>query len=293
MRGRRQSAVRAMPRPVALPFAPTTAWRLIFGGLALLLLAAVVIWSIAQRVPERMLMAAVTTGSAAGFSVRQVEIVGALHQPRLSIYRELLHGGSDSMLLVDLPAARERLQALPWVKEASIQRRWPDRLEVRLVERRPAALFQHQGAIQLIDGEGVPLPEVDLAEFADLPLLVGAGAQNQTEGLLQLLAAQPEVAGKMQAAIWVGDRRWDLRMHDGETISLPEGAVEASAALSHFAAMNRETPLLGRGFVRFDLRIPDKMVVRTGDEPGGRAKPRPQAGFNPGIAQPSLQRGAA
>ena len=273
----RRSRARGPVHPVALPVAPKTAWRLIIGGMALLLLFAAMVWAVAERLPERLLLAAVTTGSAAGFTVRQVEIAGAIHQPRLSIYRELLHGGSDSMLLVDLPAARARLEALPWVKEASIQRRWPDRLEVHLVERRPAALYQHQGRMQLIDSEGVALPEIDLAEFSGLPLLVGAGAEQQAAALLDLLAAHPDLAGRMRAAVWVGGRRWDLHMADGETISLPEGRA-AGEALSRFAEIDRDTPLLGRGFVRFDLRSPDKMVVRTGDEPGALAKPRPQTG---------------
>jgi cell division protein FtsQ len=79
----------------------------------------------------------------------------------------------------------------------------------------------------------------------------------------------------MEAALWVGKRRWDLRMKSGETISLPEGPA-AEAALMRFADMNRQTPLLGRGFVRFDLRLPDKMVVRVGGEPGQPVKPRPE-----------------
>ncbi len=280
MSRRRPSQARPAADPVALPVAPKAARRLIFGGMALLLLAAAMVWAMAQRLPERALLAMVTAGSAAGFSVRQVEISGAIHQPRLSIYRELLTGGSDSMLLVDLQEARRRLEALPWVKEASLQRRWPDRLEVRLVERQPAALFQHQGEMHLIDQEGVVLPDIDLADFAALPLLVGEGAERQAPALLHLLEAQPKLAGRMRAAVWVGGRRWDLRMEDGETISLPEGSA-ATEALARFAAIDRETPLLGRGFIRFDLRIPDKMVVRTGDEPGAKARPRPQAGVAP------------
>ena len=276
MSRRRQSTAPSPARAVALPLAPGTVWRLLLGGMTLLLLLAAILWAMAERLPERLLLAVATNGAAAGFSVRQVEISGAVHQPRLSIYRELLVGGSDSMLLVDLPLARQRLEALPWVREASIERRWPDRLDVRLVERAPAALFQHQGAMQLIDAEGVVLPEIDLADFADLPLLVGEGAAPEAAALLQLLQAQPAVRAHMRAAVWVGGRRWDLRMADGETISLPEGAA-AAEALARFAAIDRETPLLGRGFVRFDLRIPDKMVVRTGNEPGARAGPRPQA----------------
>lgn len=285
---RRQSA--PQPTPVKLPVTPRTAWKLIAGSVGVLAVAATATWAIAARVPEKTLLAAATTGSEAGFVVRQVEITGAVNQPRLSIYRELLEGGSDAMLLTDLPAMRARLNALPWVKDVSIARRWPDRLEVRVTERKPAALWQRHGSIRLIDAEGVVLPAEDLSVFPNLPLLVGAGAKDEAAGLLKLIAVHPELAQDMQAALWVGQRRWDMRMKSGETISLPEGAA-AQTALTRFADIHRQTPLLGRGFVRFDLRVPDKMVVRVGGEPGAVAKPRPDPKPPATSAQPAPQAG--
>lgn len=258
--------------PVALPLAPQMMWRLLIGGFAILGATAATVWAIAAKVPEQATMALATTTSSAGFVVRQVDITGTVNQPKLSIYREVLEGGSDSMLLADLPAMRERLIALPWVRDAAVHRRWPDRLEVRIIERKPAALWQHQGRLRLVDAEGVVLPAADLADFAQLPLLVGANAQEQAPAILKLVASQPAIASDIEAAIWIGQRRWDIRMKSGETISLPEGPA-AQGALMRFAEIHRETPLLGRGFVRFDLRIPEKMVVRVSGEAGGVAKP--------------------
>lgn len=264
----------AAPAQVAVPLAPKTLWRLLIGGFALLGTAAAIVWALAARVPQQATLSVATAASDAGFVVRQVDIDGAVNQPRLSIYREVLDGGSDSMMLADLPAIRARLLELPWVKDASIQRRWPDRLDIRIVERKPAALWQHKGRLRLIDAEGVVLPAADLEPFAALPLLVGADAHLEARSLLRLLADHPRLADDIEAALWIGQRRWDIRMKTGETLSLPEGEA-ARAALTRFADIDRETPLLGRGFVRFDLRIPDKMVVRVGGEGGAKPRPRP------------------
>ena len=236
------------PQPVALPVAPKTAWRLIVGSIAGLGATAAVVWAVAAGLPRQATLGLATASSEAGFVVRQVEIDGATNQPRLSIYREVLDGGSDSMLLADLDAMRERLVALPWVKDASIQRRWPDRLHIHIEERKPAALWQYKGRLRLIDAEGAVLPAPDLSRFA-------------------------------------AQRRWDIRMKSGETISLPEGPA-AEAAFLRFADLNRSTPLLGRGFVRFDLRLPDKMVVRVAGEPGQPVKPRPEPKVEPPAAVP-------
>ncbi len=271
----RQQVRRAAPQPVALPFAPKTVWRMILGGFAVAGVGTVALWAFAAGVPRTVSMAAATAGSKAGFVVRQVDIEGASNQPRLSIYREVLEGGSDAMWLADLPAVRARLTELPWVADAEVQRRWPDRLQIRIHERKPAALWQINGRLRLIDAEGVVLPARDLADFSTLPLLVGAGAETQASDVLKLIASQPQLSGEIEAAQWIGQRRWDLRLKSGETISLPEGEA-ATSALMRFAEIHRATPLLGRGFVRFDLRLPDKMVVRVGGEPGATAKPRPK-----------------
>ncbi len=277
MTRRRRRAGRA-PRgaaaaAVAVPLAPRRLWGLLGGGFALLGAAAGVLWAVAAGIPQAAAMGLVTAGARMGLVVRHVQLEGVVYQPRLAIYREVLDGGSDAMALLDIKAVRRRLIALDWVRDAEVRRRWPDRVEVRIVERQPAALWQHRGTLRLIDAEGVILPAGDLADFAGLPLLVGQGADREAGALLTLVSRHPAVAGRMEAAVRVADRRWDLRMASGEVISLPEDR-EAPAALLRFADMDRQTPLLGRGFVRFDLRVPDRMVVRVETETGELPRPR-------------------
>ena len=47
---------------------------------------------------------------------------------------------------------------------------------IDIVERKPAALWQNQGQLALIDAEGVVLDRVPVDKMPDLPLLIGAGA---------------------------------------------------------------------------------------------------------------------
>jgi cell division protein FtsQ len=196
------------------------------------------------------------------------------------------------MLLLDLPAMRQRLLGLPWVLDASVARHWPDRIVVHVVERRPVAIWQHQGRLHLIDRQGGLLPSDRLDNFSDLPLVIGPGAEREVAPLLALMADQPDVARRMKAATWVGGRRWDLKMETGETLSLPQGPA-ARGALRRFAAIERETPLLGRGFQRFDMRIPDRLVVRVATD-GGRVRPRAGAAPpSPGGALPGATATAA
>ncbi len=270
----KRKAATTQRTPLSVPVTPQAAWRWLGWGFGTLAVAAVAIWATVAGWPQRATMQVATTAADAGFVVRQVDIEGVVNQPRLSIYRQVLEGGSDSMLLTDIDDIRARVKTLPWVRDASVARRWPNRLVIRIVEKKPVAVWQHRSVFRLIDETGDVLPSERVAEFVQLPQLVGRAANAQAAGLLTLVAQEPKLMQSLEAAVWVGDRRWDLRMKSGETLSLPEGPA-APQALKRFAAIERETPLLGQGFVRFDLRIPDKMVVRVSGEAGATAKPRP------------------
>jgi cell division protein FtsQ len=98
--------------------------------------------------------------------------------------------------------------------------------------------------------------------------VIGPGANTNATQLKTLLADVPTLQAQLASATWVGGRRWDLSFQSGETIALPEGSEAARAALAKFAKVDRSTGLLGRGLVRFDLRVPGKMIVRLPRAPG-------------------------
>jgi cell division protein FtsQ len=184
--------------------------------------------------------------------------------------RAAAEAGSDKapQALVDVSQIRQRLLGYGWVKDARVSRRLPDSLVIDIVERTPAALWQNQGQLALIDDHGVVLDRVPVDKMPDLPLLIGPGANGQEEQLGRLMAAVPTLKPQLASATWVGGRRWDLNFQSGETVALPEGEDAAKAALVKFTRLDKESGLLGRGIVRFDLRVPDKMIVRLPRSPG-------------------------
>jgi cell division protein FtsQ len=204
----------------------------------------------------------------AGFSVKRVEIQGIHHMDRLPVYSVALDQKSTAMPLVDLSEIRNKLLAFGWVQDARVSRRLPDTLLVDIVERQPAAIWQYQGKLNLIDKDGVILQPVDPQAMPDLPVVVGPDANTEASQLTALLDAAPRLKPMFSGATWVGDRRWDIRFSSGETLALPEGDDAAKAAYAKFDRMDQAASLLGKGFVHFDMRIPGKFVVRVSAEPG-------------------------
>lgn len=233
---------------------------------------------VALDVPGRAVRAAGLASGKAGFTVSGYDIVGLSKMDRARVDRvvadELDRAAASAgtakapQALVDIGAIRARLLRFGWVKDARISRRLPDSLVIDIVERRPTALWQNQGALSLIDEEGVVLDRVAVRDMPDLPLLIGSGANLQEQQLRRLMAAVPTLAPQLASANWVGGRRWDLTFQSGETVALPEGERAARIALARFARLDKSNGLLGRGYLRFDLRIPDKMIVRLPRAPG-------------------------
>lgn len=211
----------------------------------------------------------------AGLRVDQIETRGSPHMDVMTVNAIALKDQSRSMLLYDADKTRTNLMEYGWVKDAQVSKRLPNIVLIRIVERTPAAIWQYQGALNLVDRDGNFIEEVSADAMPDLPLVIGPGADKQEPAYQTLMEAAPALKPRVRAATWVGNRRWDLLFDTGETLSLPEEG--AAAALKLFAGKDATHPLLGRGFVKFDLRDPTRMVVRK-PEPGMRTpEPTPTA----------------
>ena len=243
--------------------------------------------AVALDLPAKAALSAGEAVGSAGFRVDGYQIVGLKHMDRklvdAVVNDELRRAAAPEGVskpaqpLVDVSRIRERLLAFGWVKDARVSRRLPDTLVIDIVERTPAALWQDKQQLALIDGEGVVLDRVPVDRMPDLPLVIGPGANAKASQLKTILAGAPAMQAQLASATWVGGRRWDLSFQSGETVALPEGVKPAKEALSRFAKMDRSSGLLGRGLVRFDLRLPGKMIVRLPRAPGEPIMPEPPA----------------
>ncbi|MEQ9139129.1 MAG: FtsQ-type POTRA domain-containing protein, partial [Thalassobaculum sp.] len=178
------------------------------------------------------------------------------------------------ILAVDLDAVRQRVETLPWVKDARVERHLPDTLFITLTERRPLALWQRHRALALVDEDGVVITDGKLGRFADLPIVIGDGAPERAREAIAMLAREPDLLARVRALTWVGDRRWTVRLDDlqggGIDVQLPESG--AAAAWTQLAVMERDHGVLRREVTTVDLRIPNQLIVRVPPGAEERAK---------------------
>ncbi len=210
--------------------------------------------------------------AGAGLSVEDVLVEGRKRTPRETLLGTLGLGRGEPILAFDPHLAKARLEALPWVREATVERRLPNTVYLRLTEREPLALWQYKGRLAVIDQGGEVIAGAQAAAFAKLPLLVGEDAPRHAQALLAILDRQPDLRVRVAAAIRVQGRRWNIRLDDGIDVRLPE--VDAAAAWGELARLQREHEVLQRDVVTIDLRLPDRLILRTAPGailPGKRA----------------------
>jgi cell division protein FtsQ len=220
-----------------------------------------------QYATDRML-----DGSAhLGLVVTDIKVEGRETTDRETILTALGARPGTAILAMNPRRAKEQLETLPWVRSAVVERRLPDTLYVRLVERKPLALWQHGGKLELIDQEGGVIPVTRLDRFAKLPLVVGEGAARHAAKLLDMLATEPDLASRVSAAIRVGGRRWNLRIDNAIDVLLP---TETPAnAWAQLARLERSSAILKRDVQTVDVRLPDRLVLRVNPEAQKEAPP--------------------
>jgi cell division protein FtsQ len=178
------------------------------------------------------------------------------------------------MLSFDSRAAQRRIESLPWVERASVERVLPDRLDVHVVERAPYAVWRLNGRHFLVDKAGRVLATVPSDAMPTLPRVAGEGAAIEAVRLYELLGSRPGLARQVEIAERVGGRRWTLHLSGGSTLQLPaQGEAEAIERGLQIANTR------GSARSEIDLRVPGRPLVRAPSTGGEKA---PQDGVATG-----------
>ncbi len=196
----------------------------------------------------------------AGFEISRITARGLTQTNEDDVLSAVGPVLGSSILHFDADRARASVEQLGWVRSAAVSRLLPDTIHVSVRERAPAAVWQLSGNLHLIDETGAVIREVNAFEYADLPLIVGAGAPGAASEMLKVLNTEPEMQRRVSALIRVSDRRWNLKTKSGAEVKFPERGV--SEAMHYLARLQDETGLLDENLEYVDLRNPENFVYR-------------------------------
>ena len=213
------------------------------------------------RTSENISTGFIRLTAAHGMVVNNLIIEGRINVSRDGLKTLLDVEKNQPLLTVDLNDIKQKIEQLSWVKYVTVERRYPDTLYVTLIEREPIALWQRGGKLSVVDDEAVVLTEYNIAKFKKLLVVVGENAPQNTRALLQTLEQAPSIKSRVDAAKWVGDRRWDLTLDNKIIVRLPSEQPEES--LKRLATLHANDQVLDRPITSIDLRDQHHIVVQT------------------------------
>ena len=191
--------------------------------------------------------------------VSRVLISGVVYTPPAALRTALGVARGDTLVGFSVDAARLRLEALDWVQTATVTRKLPDTLEIKILEYIPVVRVELNDGLWVADKTGKLIAEADSRHDA-LPALRGAGAAEAAGDLLQLLGQDPAWLKTLHSADFIGERRWDIVVGAGLRVMLPEeNPTRALRLLTELERRRQVSQLTGS---TLDLRLADRIVLR-------------------------------
>ncbi len=203
-----------------------------------------------------------------------IEVRGAVHSSMKRVLTVFAADNGKSVFDVPLDERRRHLLAIDWVREASIMRIWPNKLQITIEERVPVAFASlpiggsARHWLALIDDQGVLLTLPPHTRFP-LPVLSGiteeqSEAERQTrveamQHLLSDLGPQSKEISEINAA-----STEDMRVVttiEGHAVELWLGDQHYRARYLNFEKHYREIRDDSQAAI-FDLRLDDRILVR-------------------------------
>jgi cell division protein FtsQ len=201
-----------------------------------------------------------------GHKVNSVRVAGEFrHVSRDALETVVADQITKGFFEVDVEAVRAASRALPWVREASVRRVWPDSLHVAIVERQPVARWNDE---TLIEADGSLFERRGGARELNLPMLAGP-TQSEREVLAahdRFRTALGPLGGGIESLRLLERGGWRLVLVNGTTLVLAEG--QGASTLKRFArAAAREIAEHLDQIEQVDLRYAGGFAVRLKQVP--------------------------
>jgi cell division protein FtsQ len=195
------------------------------------------------------------------FPVTHLELAHPLHRTtKQEIAAAIEDRITGNFFAVDPAEVRAGLEALPWVRRASVRRVWPDRLRATLEEHVALARWGDGG---LVNTHGERFPG---GSEAALPLLLGPPGSEREMALRYLRFAQAvaPLGARPERLVLTPRLAWQLRLDNGLHVMLGRDAESAEWRLRKFALAYPATlGRLARPHEYVDLRYPNGFALRV------------------------------
>jgi cell division protein FtsQ len=221
-------------------------------------------------------------------AIRVIQLEGDLQRNSVATIRaNAMPRLAGNILSIDLERSRAAFETVPWVRQATLRRVWPDRLSVRLAEHQAVALWQGEDGNERLVNEFGEVFEANVGDVEDQKLPQFSGPEGSSAAmlalyrrLLPLLAEQRMQPVALQLS---GRGSWRVELDTGATLVLGRGSEDELVERSErfLRTVSQITGRFQRDLEYADLRHADGYAVRlrgitTTIVPAGTAAKKPR-----------------
>lgn len=193
--------------------------------------------------------------------VREVHVTGAGHLSAAELVRAAAIDLGTPMARLDTEAAERRLEQVPGVHQATVERSWPHAVRIEVVESAPVAVVLHGGTYSAMDDAGELFREWDRPPQR-LPLVRAdsLGSEGRSAALAEVAevvsSLDPQIARRVEHVELSSIDSIVLVLHDGDEVlwgsaeSSPRKAAVLSALLDIEASV-------------YDVSVPEQPTTRS------------------------------
>jgi len=200
------------------------------------------------------------------FALRGITVLGDVeHNNEVTLRANVVTKFTGNFFTADLGRVRSAFESVPWVRLASVQREFPNRLRVTLEEHQAVAWWDQSGSGRLVNRQGEVF-EASPDDGDGLPELAGPTEQSaQVLAVFRLLQPELQRLDLDLDRLELNDRgSWRARLDSGAVVELGRGTPdELLQRLRRFTAtLNQLTQRYAGALQSADLRYPNGYALR-------------------------------
>jgi cell division protein FtsQ len=167
---------------------------------------------------------------------------------------------NTSIFLVSITDIKNQLEQLDCIDNLTIKRQYPDTIKIIVKEKQPIAIWQNEQKFLYITEDGSTMTIRKIEDVDKFIIITGKNAPTNTPDLINFLDINDEIKKSITSAIWVGDRRWNIKINEDTVIMLPENNPEI--AWNKYVQFSNQADFKEKNYKLIDLRIDNRIYAK-------------------------------
>tara|TARA_B100000989_G_scaffold282485_1_gene247584 strand:- start:1467 stop:2303 length:837 start_codon:yes stop_codon:yes gene_type:complete len=194
-----------------------------------------------------------------GFRIENIIIAGTNNLPKDYINNIIKIYNDVNIFKINLSTIHNKIIKNSWVKEAYIERVLPNTLKIKILEKKPIAIWQNNKTNKLVTANGEVISHGNVNIFKnDFPIIKGNKSKENIYSILRILEANKSLFKNIWSLTFINQRRWDLHFNQGLVVRLP--AQNVNEAWEKIIKLQQNYNILNLKLTEIDLRNPKQIL---------------------------------